>query len=448
MVYADSQEQTDYITINQNNFNNNFTILNSNITNYNASTGILKLTNNVNQTGVATFNKDIDLSKPFSISAMLNVGNGNVADGIGFSFYSGDRNQIGANAGNLGVYGIPNAFGWKIDTWHNENQLMGQNDSGLANTYAAFVTTNSSGIGKIDQSSTSYQPLPSGIKDGQFHDVNISYDGNMNISITLSYGGKNYIFSKNLQGVVTKDLPLHFNFSASTGGLPTVHQIKFKSMSYYESSEAPIINNVYDSSNLVSGHGVPGSVVTLTNSSGKVLGFSTVKNDGSWEISIANKGINSGDILEAVQKSTGKGTSVASKVTVLHDTKLDDQKANQKKNLQDEHDKIVNDIKNDNTLTAAEKQKQTADADKALTTAQNNIDQATNADDVNKAFDNGKAAIDATHVPGTKLDEEMCKQKKTQQDEEEKIVIDSMNDNTMTAAEKQKQTADADRAVG
>ncbi|WP_220738881.1 DUF1542 domain-containing protein [Leuconostoc miyukkimchii] len=128
-------------------------------------------------------------------------------------------------------------------------------------------------------------------------------------------------------------------------------------------------------------------------------------------------------------------------------TSLDDQKTAQKQNLQAEHDKIVNDIANDPTLTSAEKQTQTSDADQALTTGQNAIDAAKNADDINSAYDQGKTNIDASHVPGTKLDDQKSAQKQNLQAEHDKIVNDIANDPTLTSAEKQKQTSDADQAL-
>ncbi|MGQ2287791.1 lectin-like domain-containing protein, partial [Leuconostoc suionicum] len=355
VVYSDSTATTasnynnsSTTNINNSNFLDFFSIINNDYTKYDANSGILKLTTGSQQAGGVTFKNDIDLSKPFSMDFDINVGSGNVADGIGIAFYSGDRNQIGKKAGNLGIYGIPNAFGWKLDTWNNpesdKNLLYGQNDKGLTNPYAAFVTTDNSGYGTIDQSSdNTYKALPSTIKDGQFHHVSVQYDGNMNITITLNYN-KDYTFTKNLNGIVPINQPLHLNIASSTGGYATTHQVRFNSMSYYQSSTPPTVNKIYDSDSSISGTGVAGSNINIYDDNGKFIGSTIVSDDGTWIFTIDNNLLKEGANYKVTQKSPNQGESITTSSKVLHDPNIDDQKTAQKKSLQEEHDKIVNDI--------------------------------------------------------------------------------------------------------
>ncbi|RXT56747.1 matrix-binding protein [Lacticaseibacillus chiayiensis] len=126
---------------------------------------------------------------------------------------------------------------------------------------------------------------------------------------------------------------------------------------------------------------------------------------------------------------------------------LDEQKAAQKKALEDEAAKVKQAIQDDPTLTTVEKQNQTTDADKALKDGTDAIDKATNADDINKAFDTGKTNIDNAHQPGTAIDDQKTAQKKSLKDEAAKVKQDIQDDPTLTTAEKQKQTDDVDQAL-
>ncbi|WP_273708314.1 lectin-like domain-containing protein, partial [Leuconostoc mesenteroides] len=213
---------------------------------YSSNDGIQKLTTDRGQVGIVTFNGNIDLHQKFKINLDVNVGskdpkymyNGQyVADGIGFAFYTGEKKQLGYNGGNLGIYGIPNAFGWKVDTYKNNEDpsptgLHGQNDSKFDKApYGAFITTDSSGYGKID--TNTYKKIADNIIDGNYHNLDINYDGNMNITVTLNVNGLNYVFTKSLSGIVDQNAALHFNISSSTGGaLPSKQSVRFNSMNY------------------------------------------------------------------------------------------------------------------------------------------------------------------------------------------------------------------------
>ncbi|BAN75610.1 cell surface protein [Lacticaseibacillus casei DSM 20011 = JCM 1134 = ATCC 393] len=127
-------------------------------------------------------------------------------------------------------------------------------------------------------------------------------------------------------------------------------------------------------------------------------------------------------------------------------TAVDDQKDAQKKLLDEEAAKVKQDIKDDPTLTTAEKQQQSENVDKVRKDGQAAIDAATNADDINKAFETGKVNIDNAHQPGKTLDEQKAAQKKSLDEEAAKVKQDIQNDPTLTTTEKQQQAENVDKA--
>ncbi|MCK8617186.1 DUF1542 domain-containing protein [Fructobacillus sp. M158] len=125
---------------------------------------------------------------------------------------------------------------------------------------------------------------------------------------------------------------------------------------------------------------------------------------------------------------------------------LPDQKNDQKGNLADEANKIINDIKNDNTLTQPEKDKQIQQVKDDLQAADDNIDKAQSREDVIKAASAGKITIDDAHVPGASLDNQRSAAKKLIDDEAAKIKKDIQDDNSLTGDEKANQEAAAETA--
>ncbi len=129
---------------------------------------------------------------------------------------------------------------------------------------------------------------------------------------------------------------------------------------------------------------------------------------------------------------------------------VDDQKASNKKTLEDQAAKVKQDIANDSTLTQAEKDAQTAKVDSDKEAAEKAIDAASDAEGVKKATDAGNKQINADHVPGKSVDDQKAAAKKTLDDQAAKIKQDIENDATLTQAEKDAQSAkvDADRDAG
>ncbi|EMF0203581.1 hypothetical protein NXK88_002873, partial [Enterococcus hirae] len=208
---------------------------------YDSNSGVQELTTGSNQSGNIAFQNAIDIGSNFSFKGAFNFGQYSekdglkgVADGIGIVFYPNEPSQIGKTAGNLGINGIPNAFAWKLDTWDNSpgnNDYVsdGDDDTGLQVPYGGIVETNQSGYGHIDKESVIN--FPKTLTNGQFYDVEIKYENeSKTFSIFLNVDNKIYKFSKQLN--LDFSNPYFFSITASTGGLPTIHKIRFDSFVY------------------------------------------------------------------------------------------------------------------------------------------------------------------------------------------------------------------------
>lgn len=239
-----------YTIVTPANFLKYFTQNGNAINNYDDSTGIQIFTTTTNQVGNITFNGVLDLNESFEIKGAINVGlatsSHTVADGIGFAFYQGERDQYSDTStasniygGNVGIYGVPNVFGWKADTYANNDGVDGDSDTGLPSPYGAFVQTNSSGYGTIDKESVKNL---ANLTDGKFHQIDIKYDASTKMmQITLNTKQGDIVFDKNLDSIVdTKNPQYSFSIIASTGALSATQSFQLESMDYVALQTATI----------------------------------------------------------------------------------------------------------------------------------------------------------------------------------------------------------------
>ena len=114
---------------------------------YDKSTGTIKLTDDVSgQVGSAYLRFKIDSGQPFTFTGKVDIGdkyeghpkfdknNNNKelpgGDGVGFVFHTGKVDTIGQSGASIGMGTIKNAFGFKLDSWHNtSNPNANQNAS-------------------------------------------------------------------------------------------------------------------------------------------------------------------------------------------------------------------------------------------------------------------------------------------------------------------------------
>lgn len=283
----DKTDLQDNVYVNKDNFKDYFNQNGSAKGNYNPITGEQKLTTGSWQSGNITFKGGIDLRHNFRIDGAINLGKETkvrnvfrvikgIADGIGIVFYKGTRNQIGRSGGNLGIYGVTNAFGWKADTWHNvgrsfkfgntTRRLQGEADDAFPDPYGAMVTTNKNGQGTIDKDSV--RPLLKIIEDNKYHAIKMIYTARTKeFKVILSTPTGDVIFKKKFD-YDAKDPVYYFTIASSTGVLPTKQFFKIDSMKYTSIQKA-FIKYIDDNT------GTNMRVRVLTGQGGKTMKYST-----------------------------------------------------------------------------------------------------------------------------------------------------------------------------
>ena len=268
------------VTVNKDNFDNYFHQNGSANNNYDKNTGVQTITDGSFQSGNVAFDGAIDVRNNFEIDGAINLGQitssqgyTGIADGIGFVFYKGDRNQVGGNGGNLGIYGVTDAFGWKVDTWFNDSKftnstqvLKGDYDDGHTNPYGTFITTDSNGYGTIDQNSA--KNLTQAIDDNQFHDVKFIYTAaTKEFKIILSTPDGDVTFSKTFDYDV-ENPAYYFTIASSTGVLPTHQAFRIDSMTYSPIQKA-VVNYIDDTT------GKTIATDSVTGNGGTAIQYST-----------------------------------------------------------------------------------------------------------------------------------------------------------------------------
>ena len=197
---------------------------------YDKSTGTIKLTDDVSgQVGSAYLRFKIDSGQPFTFTGKVDIGDkyeGHTVggrpggDGVGFVFHTGNVDTIGQSGASIGMGTIKNAFGFKLDSWHNtSNPNANQNASAdpkyggnawKTNAFGSFYSSNNAG--KVTTSSSAAKalnPAPS----GQWVDFKIEYDENKNFTVT--YGSQTW--TTNLKNANTSIMTFDAKRALTTG---------------------------------------------------------------------------------------------------------------------------------------------------------------------------------------------------------------------------------------
>ncbi|MCP9334486.1 lectin-like domain-containing protein, partial [Lentilactobacillus hilgardii] len=237
---------------------------------YDKDSGIVTITpDENNKDGNFSLNSKIDMNTSFTLTGQVNLGNRTSsqggADGIGFAFHTGNTTDIGNAGANLGIGGLPNAIGFKLDTYHNGYSTPQANKDGaqVASTnsdgygwatdpdrtqfpqFGAFVNTSLERIPAQDGNSyprwwattdmNSVQELNSGDLDGQFHDFVVSYDGSSR-KLTITYtetGGNVLTWSTSIP---PENQAMAMDVSASTGASKNLQQFKISSFDFKQAA--------------------------------------------------------------------------------------------------------------------------------------------------------------------------------------------------------------------
>ena len=238
---------------------------------YNQSNGVLTITpkDAQNQDGNFSLNSKIDMNTSFTLTGKINLGNKTSsqggADGIGLAFHTGNTNDLGNAGANLGIGGLPNAIGFKLDTYHNDPSTPQANENGAkvaptdSNGYGwatdpdstkfpqfgAFVNTSQKLVQAQDGKSyprwwattdmNSVQKLNSGDLDGNFHDFVVSYDGsNRKLTIKYTETGENVLTWSTV--IPPENQSMAMDVSASTGGNTNLQQFEISSFDFKQAA--------------------------------------------------------------------------------------------------------------------------------------------------------------------------------------------------------------------
>ncbi|MGO3792328.1 MAG: lectin-like domain-containing protein, partial [Enterococcus gilvus] len=250
------------ITVTKDNFLSYFNLLGS--ATFNQSSGIITLTpNRNNQVGNLTLKNKIDLNGDFVMTGAVSLGerkNQAGGDGISFGFHTGNTNAIGVAGGNLGLGGLENAIGFKLDTYKNDEAAPNPGASNAADwfgwaadvpsiskyPYGVFVTTSQKQIrgkdGKLysrwwaEPDASSAKGLNSKYMDKNFYPFKVSYSGSEK-TLTVSFDDQ-YTWTRTIDSKEALSLVI----SASTGGATNLQQFRFDS---FEFNPQGVINTKY-----------------------------------------------------------------------------------------------------------------------------------------------------------------------------------------------------------
>ncbi|MCE4995702.1 lectin-like domain-containing protein, partial [Staphylococcus xylosus] len=247
--------QSDNVVVTKDNFSDNMKL--SGFATFNQSTGVVTLTPDQNSLkGAVSLNTKINSNKSFRFEGKVNLGNkyegktvnGQTGgDGIGFAFSPGALGEIGKEGAAVGIGGLKNAFGFKLDTYHNTSK-PNASASALADpskvagggAFGAFVTTNSNGVATTYISTN---PVEDAVKlniqpeDNSFQNFIIDYNGDTKV-MTVTYAGQTW--TRNISDWIKNSGTTNFSLSmtASTGGASNLQQVQFGTFTYTESAVA------------------------------------------------------------------------------------------------------------------------------------------------------------------------------------------------------------------
>ena len=199
------------------------------------------------------FNK-ISLSESFELVGKINIGSRyegyspdgvSGGDGVSFVFTTSEPGVVGLDGASIGLGGIPNSFGFKLDTYHNTSTPKGTVKSdadpkfpGYQNgAFGAFYRTDGGGRAKYAVSDA--KRLTSQPTNNEFKKVIVSYNGSTK-KMTVTYDGQ--VFERSIQDWInysrstTRQVAgqeeLAFALFASTGGARNLQQFKLERFEY------------------------------------------------------------------------------------------------------------------------------------------------------------------------------------------------------------------------
>ena len=358
---AVDETRLDRVTVTKDNFDSFFK--EGGTANYDETSGTIKLTDDVSgQVGSAYLRFKIDPKEDFTFTGKVDIGdkyeghqvNGrDGGDGVGFVFHTGNVDTIGQSGASIGMGTIKNAFGFKLDSWHNTTTPNASHNAPAdpkyggnawrSNAFGAFYSSNAAGRVTTVGDAKALNPNP----NGQWVDFKIEYKGQTKEFI-VTYGNEKW--STNLKtanastiapnaktALNNSNATYALSFLGSTGSGTNLQRVQIEKFEF----TAPQIVQVafYDEAGneLAASSAIPGDrdqVVNLSNIEAvqkaitkiKAKGY-TLKEVNSDKAETYNSGANTvtlrsgGQLLKYVFKEAdSKGVKAPTTKTPVQDT--------------------------------------------------------------------------------------------------------------------------------
>ncbi|MFH0716848.1 putative Ig domain-containing protein [Staphylococcus delphini] len=243
---------TDQVIVTRENFERHFSTHGTAY--YTPESGIVTLTSDANnQKGSVTLGSKVNFNQDFELTLGVGLGtryeghspDGVIGgDGIGFVFSPGPLDQSGRQGAAVGFGGLQDAFGFKLDTYHNTRQPKANDYAnadppsvGGGGAFGAFVSTNNKGVAVTytDYSTSATAAKLEKQPDGTIQDLLIQYDAKTRV-MTVVYAGQRW--TKNISDWILRGRTTNYAFgiTASTGGARNLQQIQVGSFYYTEAA--------------------------------------------------------------------------------------------------------------------------------------------------------------------------------------------------------------------
>ena len=163
--------------------------------------------------GGVSLKEKINMDSSFTLNGQINLGDFGGADGMGIVFHTGSVDALGRPGGNLGIAGLPDAVGFKLDSYfdyyneptsdmpgdeiplpangHGDEKYGQSQDPTTAVPYGDIVTTSHEQIltttGKkawrwwVNNQKGTVKPLTTSLMDGKFHNFQMQYNGQTHV---------------------------------------------------------------------------------------------------------------------------------------------------------------------------------------------------------------------------------------------------------------------------
>ncbi|NKD39801.1 hypothetical protein HED42_16840 [Enterococcus casseliflavus] len=266
--YVTEEKNYEYIVGDKSNFEDHFTI--NGDAKYDTTSGIITFTEKKkDQNGNVQLKEKLSNKYPFEITGRVNIGDGvggnggrssNGGDGIGFGFHQSDPTDIGEGGQGMGLAGLKNAWGFKLDTYYNENP-QGHAAADLSNfksswsllsgtthkPHGAYIYTRNDGIlvshpGNNNDACTPREILKN--NNNQFRDFRLSYNpGEYDSILSIEYNGQ--VWHHDVSQFTSSEnvTALSFVISAATGSQSNLQQMEISSFKYV--TGAGVVNVEY-----------------------------------------------------------------------------------------------------------------------------------------------------------------------------------------------------------